>query len=801
MRGTTRIRVRPVKLALMVDPNNTSQVREAIRLACSLWGGEYFPIITVHKRAPSSWRDGPLKVPDPADVVKGYLQGFDPDFIIQFGKDLPQYILDLRIDVVTATEFWTSRSETKSTDPTHGIGVLQVLVDIYNKNFKFKAKYPVSVTIPVLPRTFTLFWASMFGEYPSHISSAIERDFADPLEITKPLVRESDFVELTDGQTLFPRRIAGWATLAEGRRRVQDTRSIFFMDASSTDDVVDFWNLRASGRIVLPLPRQFAGQESFKNAISEFLDRHAKDAESNQENLDGVTFIKSRRCATEEMKAFVSELDSSTPRGSTRIRRKALQHWYPRLWDEWARTADGGIADVYGEDETSTQIVDDLEQSIRVMPVIPAFARGGWFSGHSMCANEVDMSLFGAARHIPQVYPRIEGESLLQTLAGPAFWHREWRVGRHGLVKLVRDSYPENRQLPDSEDIFFSWLKDRGWTAKLSSAGILAKQIFRQMDGEIFLLRDKDVLGLIEHMNGGLVTRDGIQRDETVVSERERSVTEIKKKLNVNRHELFLKMGVFKLGLRTKCPTCQRNSWYAMPSLGEMLDCPKCLIKFPAAGNIDQPNNSGWFYRTAGPFSVPNFADGAFSVLLTLETLAGRYTSRRSTSVLSFEATSPNQANLEADLAMFWRDTGSGEDMSGVLFGECKTYGLFKEKDFQRMQSLANHFPGAILVFSTLRASLTEEEVSSLKLLAKRGRKYWKLERPLNPLLILTGAEVLGWESPPQCWDEERRARFPHLHSLLDLCNATQQIYLGLKPWQEDWHLDRLLRKRPKKTG
>jgi hypothetical protein len=63
MLGSADIKVRPLKLALMVDPNSASQVREAIRLACTQWGGVFFPMIPVHKRMPASWREGPFKTP------------------------------------------------------------------------------------------------------------------------------------------------------------------------------------------------------------------------------------------------------------------------------------------------------------------------------------------------------------------------------------------------------------------------------------------------------------------------------------------------------------------------------------------------------------------------------------------------------------------------------------------------------------------------------------------------------------------------------------------------------------------
>jgi hypothetical protein len=53
-------------------------------------------------------------------------------------------------------------------------------------------------------------------------------------------------------------------------------------------------------------------------------------------------------------------------------------------------------------------------------------------------------------------------------------------------------------------------------------------------------------------------------------------------------------------------------------------------------------------------------------------------------------------------------------------------------------------------------------------------------------VLILTGTELLSWHGPPYCWEEEVRKRFD-AHGILRLCDATQQLYLGLPAWQVDW--------------
>lgn len=789
MLGTANIKVRPLKLALMVDPNNAGQVREAIRLACSLWGGSFFPIVPVYKRMPASWRDGPLKAPLAEKVVQGYLDGFDPDVLVQFGNDLPKYVLDLKVKVVKPEDFWGGGNGLEAAEPAYGIGVLDLLSDIFKEHLKYKAKFPTKVIFPVMPKTLALFWASVFGEYPQHIVEAIDRDFAEALDLSKPEVHADKFFELTEGHVLFPRRITQWATRVLGVNGHRENASIFFMDASSVEDVIDFWNLRASGRPVLPFPKQFMYEESFRKVLLEFLEEHRRPWGTGSNDFDVASFIPSRHSTMEELERFTETLRPAAEEGTSEFlaRRMSLQHWYPRLWDSWARSRDGGVADVYGKDEDVIEIADAQNLSIQMKPLIPSFARAEWFRYGVFCANEFDLRLFGADELLAEVYPKVEGNELLHAISGFPSASREWRVGRYGLVKLIQGVSGESRRVPQSEQIFFAWLKDRGWEANLSTPGILAKQIYKQLGGATIMLADKDVLGLIEHMNGGAVSRSGEQKDDRVVSEREASVADVKRKLRANRYEWFLQKGVFKLGLQTKCPNCQRNSWFSMSTLGEFFDCPKCLSKFPAAGNIDQGRGT-WFYRTSGPSSVPNFADGAFSVLLTLDALAGRsLSSRRTTSVLSFEATAPNKTDIEADLAMFWRELSHGEDTAGILFAECKSYGLFKSKDFQRMRYLGETFPGAILVFSTLRDGLTKEEVSALLRLAKAGRKYWKAERPLNPVMILTGTELLTWKRPPECWDEELQKRFQRVRTLLDLCNATQQIYLGLPSWHDDW--------------
>jgi hypothetical protein len=794
MLGTANIKVRPLRFALLVDPKSTVQVRHAIRLACSLWGGAFFPIISLYKRMPDSWRDAPLRAPSSKEVILGYLDAFDPDVLVQFASSVPAYITARGLPIIKPQDLWKTHSTDSYAEPSRGIGVFDVLNDVYQELFRYKSKYPTKVVIPKIPARHALFWTSVFGEFPEHISRVVEANYQESLEIERPEAAPKAFSLIADREILFPRRITTWRIRGEGGPGSGRNACIFFMSASSVEDIVDYWNLRASGRQVVPIPKEFAKDEWFRAVVEQFLIRERRAWRHDPKHFDVASFVRGRNSAMNDMASYASSLKTPTPTpGDLDSYFYTLQHWYPRFWNEWARGKDGGVADIFGEEEDSIEMDKSSDLELRLKPLLPKFLRQSWISSEGLCANEFDLRVFGSEEYLAEVYPKTQGSHLDRAISGTISMRGEWRVGRRGLVKVVRSSLSESRTVPASETIFFAWLADQGWTAKLSPPGILAKEIFRRLGGYSRLLTNKAVLTLIEHMNGGAISRNGTPTgEERVVAPRELPVGEVKEKLKPKSghsgvYDLLIKTGVFKLGLKTKCPKCQRNSWFAMSSLGEALSCPKCLNSFAAAGTIDQ-TTGGWCYRTAGPFSVPNFAEGAYAVLMTLDFLSDHRATRRTTAVPSFIAASPGKRDLEADFAMLWQETVFGEEVEGSLFGECKTYGAFQAKDIARMQHLADNFPGAVLVFSTLREGLTPKEVVALRRVAARGRKYWKAERPVNPVLVLTGTELLGWGRPPLCWKKEDQDRFRDVYGLLSLCDATQQLYLGLPPTHDDWH-------------
>ena len=105
------------------------------------------------------------------------------------------------------------------------------------------------------------------------------------------------------------------------------------------------------------------------------------------------------------------------------------------------------------------------------------------------------------------------------------------------------------------------------------------------------------------------------------------------------------------------------------------------------------------------------------------------------------------------------------------------------------MRVLAKQFPGAMLVFATLNNTLREKEAKILKAFVSTCNRYHERDRPRNPVMILTANELFAHFRPPFGWEKKGKKyeAYSRIHGLLDLCQATQKIYLGMDSWWKGW--------------
>jgi hypothetical protein len=102
------------------------------------------------------------------------------------------------------------------------------------------------------------------------------------------------------------------------------------------------------------------------------------------------------------------------------------------------------------------------------------------------------------------------------------------------------------------------------------------------------------------------------------------------------------------------------------------------------------------------------------------------------------------------------------------------------------MERFARQFPGAVVIFATLRRELDAMEKRLLIPFVNRGRKFLTATRPNNPVVIFTGNELFSWSGPRNAWRElgppfsQHADRYGDDRVFVSLADATQQLYLGL---------------------
>jgi hypothetical protein len=81
------VRLRPVRLGFLVEPNDLTQLRRIMRLCCCLWGGRYNPIIPFFEETPPRWT-APFERLGGLDIARAYIDFFEPDVLVEASEGM-----------------------------------------------------------------------------------------------------------------------------------------------------------------------------------------------------------------------------------------------------------------------------------------------------------------------------------------------------------------------------------------------------------------------------------------------------------------------------------------------------------------------------------------------------------------------------------------------------------------------------------------------------------------------------------------------------------------------------------------
>ena len=732
-----------------------------------MWGGIFNPIIPFFESVPSWGEKEDFRFETPKQIIDGYLDFFEPDFIVEAEEGLADGFGFSPRRVLNITDI-LERLGGRGWDK-YGLSVYDLYLELYREEFRFEPRHRRNVIyVEAKESTFDNFVAANFGSFP--LQKQLEyfgRDYKGIFDPKHTILDTTELLKLHKSEYI--------SALGTGRAKFRvnydgpPASTLFILDPQESKDLIDFWNLRTVRRDVKAVPIQWVKELSscYKEFIQNRYGLMFSDSISKAERQD----ICDNYLNADKQNVYIPQL------------------WYPPIWNKSSEIEPRIARPTLEADRKRIDIqISEENPEIRFDSLFPDFSSES--NNRLGVANIVRLEDWSYRNQIATVFPcNYKNPTLPKFGAGRVFP----LPTTEGLVIFPEyKTIPESWNLVDGITAFDQWFKANKISSTLSDAGRTTQQIIQTLGGcwQVFYIAHKDV---IEFFNK-------ISNRPTKTTSHET----FQEKLGNVVLETLVERKAIELGLNLKCSKCSEWNWYSLAQLNYSLTCSLCLrqFDFPVVDPIDT-KRSKWAYRLIGPFAQPDYAKGGYASALAIRFFAkviGEIDRSEVTWSSGQELTLPTGKKVEVDFMLWYqrRQFFEPDHPTETVFGEAKSFGkaAFKKSDVDNMKLLAQKFPGSILVFATMRegTELSKGEINRIKKLAKWGRECDERgEQMRAPVIVLTGTELFATDPLRLSWEEkggkhkaliESAWAKENLHNLMVLADFTQQLYLGMPPYE-----------------
>lgn len=297
-----------------------------------------------------------------------------------------------------------------------------------------------------------------------------------------------------------------------------------------------------------------------------------------------------------------------------------------------------------------------------------------------------------------------------------------------------------------------------GYTAKLSSAGLITRQLISRLGGlqgtRVFKLPGVRRLIRTHGPGASFTRRAALQIIGSRDPDRPDADFGVHKDLHIEPRPAGTKLtaatvfghlvekGLFRIGSDLNCPSCRMNTWVALDTLRQRIVCELCGHEHDATRQLADRNE--WHYRRSGVLGAEKNAQGAVPVSLTLQQLdtsfhGGFHENMYSPSLELIPREGTEGVTCEVDFV--WIISRESRRRAAVILGECKDQGPITADDIANLKRLADALPAQRFKTFVLLSQITafsDEEIEAAKTLNDRYRRRAILlsARELEPYFI-----------------------------------------------------------------
>ena len=703
---------RPVRLAFILDKPEAATLERVFRLNSLLWGGMLNPIVvldgTSRKQAGMHYKFGATPHDDELCPL---LKDFDPDVLINFcSAALPASLERFRERTFSPAALrW---------DPwNHGetsffLEVWPFLSEHWRREVRFLRKPEERYGYIDLEGSGELrtYLAARFGSYPDETKG---NEFLGTHFAAKLVTYDRDFRRsFIPEDWTFPIRTTT-LQLEPSFEGAISRNAFLLLDPLNMFDLIDFWNLRAAGCLVSPLP--IGHYQDFEKSAKAFASwatyrRGGREA-------DPLEIIKARSVEDSQHQEAWQWVHSL----GVKADRITLRGWMPQFGERHAGIQpDIQVRPAVSKESTQIAVLNDGYGTL-LAPQLDCELIGPSFGQH--WATELRFFSASDEKHtfrIPWLSP--ECDKLANRKLGHDLGAASSRASKRGLVAIRRgDRDTISIQEPSVAEVVRAILRDGGFTyLQTSSPGLALERIIQQLGGlwGCGVLQNPGVREVIDELARGSPMHAETFRKtiyKTIAAENGETQKRFEGILNA-----LVSSKVLRQGLCLQCDVCQRNDWYHLADLSDTFRCKKCFHDQAIPVLDKRP----WHFVSDGLFRLEGKAAGCVAIALSL--LFFRNLLHSDMKYLASFDYADGNARAERDYAVLTSDFF--DDGVDVIFGECKTSKELEEKQKNDITRLADS-TAAYLAFSTLSDEFTDNDKEFFRQLVAAGKKPILLAR------------------------------------------------------------------------
>jgi hypothetical protein len=773
--------VSPIKFCFLIEPNSESKFERAVKIAFSYWGGVFSPILPLYSVLPKEFKTEYAIEEDALNYYTNTIDNFDPDIIL-YDNCLDNEFIKTLVGDRTILTIENFLSDTDKGESNYGINILKLISNIIETEFKFVRNDNLKLTLPNTQNS-GLFLKVFIGCFVDSFQTKISTQLESSSYFEHPEITFDNIANYFPNQNIDLLDINIKEIKIYSERYWFKGEGIYFLNETRLNDIINYWNLRALGWNIVPIPLNKIDNVYF----SDFIERYFKFQLSKSEDLSIINYQISTTTTTKQEEKIALKLQEVNQKFKDKFI-FGFQGWFPRFWvaDRSILESDKVLCGKTEINSTYTQ-VEVKENQIRFKADnLPFKLKQNYY----VTTHKVNLTLsyFDEYLNDAGLIYGIETSDWIKLTH--SFGRDKWRLSKTGLNYYVRREDDEVYFcIPKAKDFFnFFFARSKNNLIETSN-GRLANEVLKNIGGirGSYFLQNKSSLKILELIEDGKTVYHS-----QLVGKIKKSL-EIKSNNNVNSYiKNLIENKIIEFGSILQCEVCHQHSFYLPSELNETMVCAICRNDFNLP--MHQPTEIKWAYRGIGPFSKNNKVGGVITVFLTLKLFNQEFadTTGNMSALIGFELIKEKKTK-EIDLAIMLQEKHKVNTPPDLVFCECKTYKKFTSDDADRMIELGTEFPNSILTFATLNDELTEDEKTEILRVVDNFRTGYG-HRPTNPVLILTAKELL----PKDFWGHFREYKkeskgYQRFNDWIgSLCELTVNKHLNLKNWgeiqSEFWH-------------